>query len=382
MTIDDSSDRDDLFDRTLEDLTDDAETRQNTLIRGQVDALYLRRNLTPEQTVALERALKAAGIRIAEDKEQSTNLQSDTDGVPHSGALNHLLALARQYPFLDADSEAACGEAVQRSLEIRSRKNGELDDVERRVVAAGDKAHATLVTSNIRLVAKVAFEPRFRGGVDLDDLVQLGLIGLMRAAEKFDPDWETRFSTYAVWWIRQGISRGIADQGRTIRLPVHVIDRVSRFNKTRRSLGLGSNYATGHISRIADSLGWTDAYTARIAQIAEMRIVPLDAPVADDRQTPLVDLVEDSSPTPEQETVRSDTALRVRALVAELEDARLRDIVSSRFGLLSDAETLEQIGDRYGVTRERIRQLEEKALRMLSKRAKKRKLTDHTKVWE
>ncbi|MEZ5424611.1 MAG: sigma factor-like helix-turn-helix DNA-binding protein, partial [Pyrinomonadaceae bacterium] len=159
-----------------------------------------------------------------------------------------------------------------------------------------------------------------------------------------------------------------------IRVPVHILERISRFRRTRHALGLDSDTSGTAIRKIAESLGWTDAFTARIAQIAEMRTVSLDATVGPDQETTLAELVADSKPGPEDIAISNDTAERVRAIIEELNDDRLKDIVMRRFGLEGVEETLQSIGDSYGITRERIRQLEEKAMKSLKRYAIKKKL--------
>ena len=372
----DVSNTSDFFERTLEDLTDDAETSGNVLSREAVDRLYIRRNIDPDQAIAIEKALRAEGITIAEEKPEIDDkpIPERVAGHIHSTALEHLLTVARAYPFLTEDEEAACGEAIQRALKMSELDPKDRNEIDERILAAGEKARADLVKTNIRLVAKFVFEPRFRNRHDIDDLVQMGLMGLMRASEKFDPDYECRFATYASWWIRQGLYRGIANDSRTIRVPVHILERISRFRRTRHALGLDSDTSGTAIRKIAESLGWTDAFTARIAQIAEMRTVSLDATVGPDQETTLAELVADSKPGPEDIAISNDTAERVRAIIEELNDDRLKDIVMRRFGLEGVEETLQSIGDSYGITRERIRQLEEKAMKSLKRYAIKKKL--------
>lgn len=364
-----------LFVQTLEDLSDEAEIAGNVLARTAVDALYSHRRIDPEQATAIERALRAQGIAISEDEPLSEAETPRAIGTAsHARALDHLLWSAKRYPFLSADEEAALGETVQRAAEVRARPERDRAEFESRVIAEGERAHATLVTSNIRLVAKVAHEPRYRLRHDLDDVVQMGLIGLMRAGEKFDPAHGVRFATYAVWWIRQGMSRGIADQGKTIRLPIHVLQRVSRYRRALRSLGLSDAASSSSVARVAEALGWTDAYAARIAQISSMNVVSLDATSRHDSDKTLSDSIADDAPNPEELLLQKDTAAQVRALVEEMEDERLREIVTRRFGLSGEPETLQQLGEDFGVTRERIRQLEEKAMALLGKRAAKARL--------
>ena len=204
----------------------------------------------------------------------------------------------------------------------------------------------------------------------MDDLVQVGLLGLMRAADRYDPAFETRFSTYAAWWFRQSISRTIDDEGRTIRLPVHVHERVRKFRRARRAIETDGASRRPDISRVADALGWTTTDTARIANLAETRVVSLDDRMDPRGETTYSERMEADTPSPESVYEVFERDERLRRLVEGLRNRRLQDIVAGRFGLDGgDALTLQQLGERYGVTRERIRQLEAKALRALRQRA-------------
>ena len=358
----------DVFSLTVEDLTDEAETRDGVLDREVVDVLYLRRGIEPEQAIAIERALKSAGIVIREDEPECPPPAKAPD--PSATALDYLLWCAREYRFLSHDEEAAYGEAVQRARLIEEKPASERSDSDHRLVEAGAKARSRLVLSNIRLVAKFAHDPGVRGRLEMDDLVQVGLLGLMRAAQRYDPAFETRFSTYAVWWIRQSISRTIDDEGRTIRLPVHVQERVRKYRRARRSLQSDGASRRPDITRVADALGWTETDTARVASLAEMRIVSLDDRMDPRDEATYAERLEADTPSPESVYEVFERDEHLHHLVEGLRNRRLQDIVVGRFGLDGDdALTLQQLGERYGVTRERIRQLEAKALRNLRRRA-------------
>ena len=359
----------DVFCLTLEDLTDEAETRDGVLDREAVDVLYLRRGIEPGQAIAIERALKSAGIVIREDESESPPPPAKAPG-PSATALDYLLWCARGYRLLSHDEEAAYGEAVQRARLVGGKPASERSDLESRLLEAGARARTRLVLSNIRLVAKFANDPSVRGRLDMDDLVQVGLLGLIRAADRYDPAFETRFSTYAVWWIRRFISRTIDDEGRTIRLPVHVHERVRKFRRARRVLESDGASRRPDISRVADALGWTTTETARVASLAEMRVVSLDDRMDPRGETTYAERMEADSPSPESVYEVFERDERLRRLVEGLGNRRLQDIVVRRFGLDGDdALTLQELGERYGVTRERIRQLEAKALRNLRQRA-------------
>lgn len=335
--------------------------------------MYLRRGITSVQAAEIEQTLQGDGVEIA---QTSIDLPDGSYvggliGAKDAAGLGDILKVGKSYHFLSQEEETDCGDAIQRALQLEIDDRSELAS---RLRERADRAKATLVTHNILLVAKVASETRFRGRVEHDDLIQFGLLGLMRAAEKFDPAWGTRFSTYAVWWIRQSISRGIHDNSTAVRVPVHMRERISRFRRARRQLGLGDRSDGICISRVADKLGWTEEYTAKIAFFAEQREVSIDRPLDADEGLTLGDLLSDEAPTPEEAIVSKDIEQRVRALLDGIGDERLIDIIKRRFGFGGPAETLQEIGDDYGVTRERIRQLEENGLRILRSRARKAKL--------
>lgn len=358
-----------VFRLTLEDLQDDALRRKAPLERSDVDALYLKRGITPEQAIAIEKALTSSGIEILDGELDASSDTPDveTPGISNS-ALDHLMRQSRKRPLLTHQDEIRLGRTIQRALSIDPNAS---DDISKRVLEAAEKARAELITCNVRLVAKVAWDRRFRGRLDPDDLVQIGLIGLMRAAEKYDPAWETRFSTYAMWWIRQAMGRGIDDQGTTIRVPVHMRQAIAHYRRTLRQLqGAG---VTPQITLIAEKLGWTEEYTAKIATFSEQRTVSLETPIPGSDDLKLKDLLIDKNQVPEQSVFDRDIGAKVRELIDEIDDDRLEDILCRRFGIYGNPQTLEEIGQDYGVTRERIRQLEAKALKIL----KRRKLTRH-----
>lgn len=359
-----------LVDRTLEDLGDDAYRQNGTLKRSEIDSTYLRRGISPDEAIAIERALIADGVKIIDDTEVT---EATFEGIPSptvGTALDQLMGLARKYPLLSEAEERELGYAIQDSLRLTVSELEAQSLISERTFRRAEQAKTKLVTSNIRLVAKMAFDRRFRFRMDPEDLVQFGLIGLMRACDKYDPDWGTRFSTYAVWWIRQAISRGIANEGSTIRLPVHMRSQISKFRRTRRSLGLPMEYRAADIPKIAEALGWDKAFAGRIAQLSEQKVISYDVPIGEDGSSTLGDMISDEAPSPEEVAIANDLAEVLGELVNDLGNARLIDIVRRRFGIGGPAETLEQIGEDYGVTRERIRQLESKALKILRRRAR------------
>ena len=232
-------------------------------------------------------------------------------------------------------------------------------ELARRKDAGDEEAKRRLIEANLRLVMSIT-RHYTRAGVPLLDLIQEGNLGLIRAVEKFDYRMGYKLSTYATWWIRQSVSRAVASQGRTIRLPLHVTDQVQRMTRTRRQLAQKLNREPT-VDELAAGSGFTPA---RIAQLLEFVTDPvsLETPLGDGEAL-YGDLIEDTrSDRPDEKTVVN---LRRRELTLALQslDARLRRVLELRFGLTdSEPRTLEEVGDCLGITRERARQLEKRAL--------------------
>lgn len=357
------------FSKTLEDLSDEAEMADGKLSREVVDNLYLRRDVNPDDAIKIEKILRQKGYSIEDTTEHGKlePIKLEERSAAYKSALDQLISSAKRFPVLSADQEAAYGEAVQRGLLLSEKPDGERSDVEDRLVSNRKRSLDALITHNIRLVISIALDRHYRDRHDIDDIVQMGLLGLMRAAEKFDPAHGCRFSTYAMWWIKQSIHRGIANDSNTIRLPIHMIQTVSKFRRAKRALDESRKSNRNTINRLAEKLGWNTDYTARIAQIAEMRTVSFDAPIGDSDSVTLGEFIQDERPNPEDIMVAKDTTSHVRSLVGELSNERQRDIIKRRFGFSGIDETLESIGIRYSLTRERIRQIEVKALKNLQR---------------
>ena len=238
-------------------------------------------------------------------------------------------------------------------------------------IRKGDaEARDHMIRSNLRLVVKIAKD--FDGmGLPLLDMINEGNIGLMRAVERFDPRKGAKLSTYAAWWIKQAIKRALANQGKTIRLPVHLVDRVAKIRRTANRLHeeLGRE-ATD--AEIAEALDMTrERVTELIA--ASYRPASLDAPMGDDAETQLQDIVPDENTQTAYEDYEAQTRLDLlRELVGQLDERELT-IIRYRYGLDGGPErTLEEVGNRFGVTRERIRQIQGSALAKLRRMMERR----------
>jgi len=290
-------------------------------------------------------------------------------------------------PLLDTRQEVRVAARIKRGLEAASHLEvlEEADELARldpsdlaryrRLIRDGDRASDELIRANLRLVVSIA--KRYVGrGMVLLDLVQEGNLGLMRAVEKFDHAKGFKFSTYATWWIRQAITRAIADQARTIRIPVHMVEAMNRVKRVQRQMHQELKREPS-VQELAAEL---DEPVAKVREILRIGLDPLslDSPVGDEDESNLADFIEDQNAVaPVEVAARHLLAAAVGDVLVELSE-REQEVVRLRFGLEDGRpRTLEEVGRQFGVTRERIRQIEAKTLAKLRHPHRSDRLRDY-----
>jgi len=274
-----------------------------------------------------------------------------------------------QYPLLTKDDEVRLAQAIElrweAEEELKTKKG--LTTTRRRelnrAVRDGEKAQRTFVQSNLRLVVSIAKKYQ-ASGLPLLDLIQEGNLGLMHAVEKFDWRKGFKFSTYATWWIRQAITRGIANTGRTIRLPVHAGDTLARVQKAQARLEL----KLGRPATLSELGAEVELPEDKLIEALRFRAEPLSLsePLREDGDAELGDVVEDrSAESPFEMAATALLPVEINRLLAPL-DEREREILRLRFGLdRGEPRTLEEVGEHFNLTRERIRQIEARAMSKL-----------------
>jgi len=351
------------------------------LVMSEIQQELEEVNAPPDSFDIVLLSLREERIPIREDATDTlaaTNLSND-ELVHVSDPVRMYLQEIGRYPLLTPQQEvelAMQAEAGVRAEEQLDEGGEDLPADERiileRVVRQADKARKRLVEANLRLVVSIAKKYVGRG-LGLLDLIQEGNLGLIRAVEKFDYRKGFKFSTYATWWIRQAVTRALADQARTIRVPVHMVETINKLARAQRSLVqiLGRDPT---IEEIAEELELEPEKVTELRRIAQDP-VSLETPLGEEDDSTLGDFVEDTGAEIPVEAAAFHLLQSYLGLALESLNDREREVLIMRFGLADGkVRTLEEVGAHFHVTRERIRQIETKALAKLRQPARARKL--------
>ena len=338
--------------------------KDKSITEGEFDLLMVEKDLAPEETENLLSHVNHLGIKIVPDTDDEENDEADVTVL--SGA--------------SASEEISVDDSVRMYLKeigkISLLNADQERDLAQRMQDGDIEAKNTLVESNLRLVVSIAKKYMNRG-LSLLDLIQEGNIGLIKAVDKFDYSKGFKFSTYATWWIRQAITRAIADQARTIRIPVHMVETINKLTRVQRQLiqDLGREPT---IDELAEKMNMPVDKIRDIQRISQDP-VSIDKPVGEEEDSHLVDFIpSDEYSSPDDEVSREllkEDLIKVLDLLTERE----AKVIRLRFGLDDDKQrTLEEVGRSLGVTRERIRQIEAKAIRKLGRSSYAKRLEGYT----
>ena len=320
---------------------------------------------------------------IAEEISQLEKTFANASHAKINDPVKMYLKEIGQIPLLDPKEEPIIARQIQEGEEAKeAMKNPDLSNEEKKklakVIADGEQAKQTLISSNLRLVVSIAKKYVGRGMLFLD-LIQEGNCGLIKAVEKFDYTKGFKFSTYATWWIRQSITRAIADQARTIRIPVHMVETINKLTRIQRQLvqDLGRDPLP---EEIAEKMENISAEKVREIQKIALDPVSLETPIGEEDDSHLGDFIEDKDTlSPDDYTNNQLLKDEINVVLQGLTE-REEKVLRLRFGLLDGrTRTLEEVGKEFNVTRERIRQIEAKALRKLKNPNRCKRLRDFVK---
>ena len=364
------------FTKILTKLVEDAKTKKNVLTYKQVNDAFASMPINEEKMDLILEYLEKNNIDVLQDDnvDDTTDLLLDTDDEV-------ILSEEDEVEIID-DADVLEGVSTEDPVRMYLKEIGNVPllsteeevALAQRVEAGDESAKKQLIEANLRLVVSIAKKYVGRGMPFLD-LIQEGNIGLMKAVDKFDYSKGFKFSTYATWWIRQAITRGIADTGRTIRVPVHMVETINKTLRMTRTLlqELGREPTP---EEVAERLGVPVARVREVLKISRDP-VSLDTPIGEEDDSHLGDFIEDDSAlSPADSAAFSMLREELSTALESLTD-RERQVVQLRFGLIDGrARTLEEVGKEFNVTRERIRQIEAKALRKLRHPSRSKRLRD------
>ena len=381
-----------------------AKKKKNTLEYSEISDFFAELNLNDEQLDKVLEVLEASGIDVLRMQEVEDDLPADDDidlsdeeevdvenidlsvpdGISIEDPVRMYLKEIGKVPLLTAEQEIELAQSMEKGAESQAildadKEENKLSDKEKKElnmdVYRGEEAKKRLAEANLRLVVSIAKRYVGRGMLFLD-LIQEGNLGLIKAVEKFDYNKGFKFSTYATWWIRQAITRAIADQARTIRIPVHMVETINKLIRVSRQLlqELGREPTP---EEIAKEMNMPVERVREILKISQ-EPVSLETPIGEEEDSHLGDFIQDDNvPVPADAaafTLLKEQLVEVLGTLTEREQKVLR----LRFGLDDGrARTLEEVGREFNVTRERIRQIEAKALRKLRHPSRSRKLKDY-----
>ena len=395
-----SSGQDAVWTENADELLKLAKDNGNALDFADIRKFFADTPVTPEDLTSVYNHLEESGVAVLRpedtgeeeeddagdedagdeaDSEPASELVDSSDDNDESGDESRLTwSPQEENPREDTDFSASGEDLVRVYLREIGRiplltQEQEIE-LAKRMEAGDESARELLITANLRLVVSVA-KKYLNRGLSFADLIQEGSIGLMRGVEKFDYRKGYKLSTYVTWWIRQAMSRALADQSRTIRLPVHLTETMNRVSRASRKLAeqLGREPTA---AELAGELKMTEDQINELMQVSRDP-TSLDTPIGEEEDTSLSDMVADTSMvTPEDNAEQQMLKEEINELLDEL-DPRDRKVLEMRFGLNGNkTHTLEEIGGQLGITRERVRQIENKAIRRLRNPQRLKKIRD------
>lgn len=370
------------FSQKLAELTALAAVSENKLQMTQVLDAFAKEQVTPEEMESVYAKLEKKGIQILTEGEEGDLADEslllddgDNDEFTSSSADDEEGKNATQEQLLEGvASTDPIREYLKEIGSIPLLTQEQEQDLAKRKSEGDAEAGKKLVEANLRLVVSIA--KRYTGrGMSFLDLVQEGNIGLMKAVEKFDYTKGYRLSTYATWWVKQSVTRALADQSRTIRLPVHMVEAVNRIRKAQRALAVKLGREPSN-EEIGKEVGMSEKRVTELMQ-SSGDTVSLETPVGDEDGSNLGDFVADDSNASTEEKAESVFLREEIEQMLQGLNPREREVIILRFGLESGHPlTLEEVGKRFKVTRERIRQIETAALRKLRNPSRSKKIRD------
>jgi len=358
-----SHNQDELIEAALRTLRADSARAAGPVPQSRVEALIETRGLGPEACATLYRALAIEGIVVAEEDPSERAHAFTSRGTTTLDRLMSHRILSRKEE-VDLARRYRQGNRIEKALASGTVPD---DAAVRSAIRAGEEAFRVLVECNMRLVYSVARRHLRYSSLGVEDLVQEGVVGLMRAVELFDHTREYKLSTYATHWIRQSITRAIVDKGTTIRFPVHVAEDMLKLRRAEDRLQL-ANGRPATTEELGSELEWSRRRVARVRRAMRTAVVSLDADKdIEGLQGGLSSTIPSPEPSPEEVVLERAMSIKLNAALAALKP-RTAAILKRRFGFdAGREETLEEIGQSYNVTRERIRQIEAKGLGALKR---------------